>query len=184
MSASLLARRMVDGLTDTARDELEATLAELTSGGRGDLVAVFRAVLDGQELSAALGLPAGTADLLYAQAHARFNAGQVTDAMAMFQALVALSPKVKDHWLGLGICLRMTGALPGARLAFSAALELQPDCPAVTYHLAELALAEGRRDEAASLLRRFAALPEAGLKSRLAAEAQRLSAVLSTPPAG
>lgn len=182
MSASLLARRMVDGLSDTARAELDATLAELSAGGRNDLVSIFRALLDGHELSAALGLPEGTADLLYAQAHARFNAGQVTDALAMFQALAALSPKVKDHWLGLGICLRMTGSLPAARLAFATALDIQPDCPAVTYHMAELALADGRRDESVSLLRRFAVLPDSALKARLAAEAQRLAAVLSVPP--
>lgn len=181
MSASLVARRMVEGLGDSARAELEATLADLSAGGRSDLVTMFRAMLDGQEMSAALGLPAGTADLVYAQAHARFNAGQVTDALALFQALVALSPKVKDHWLGLGICLRMTGALSGARLAFTAALDLQPDCPAVTYHLAELALSDGRRDESKSLLRRFAALPDGALKTRLAAEAQRLAAVLAAP---
>ena len=179
MSASLLARRMVDGLSDTARAEMDATLADLSAGGRSDLVAVFRSLLDGQDMSAALGLPAGTADLLYAQAHARFNAGNVTDALALFQALAALSPKVKDHWLGLGICLRMTGVFAGARLAFAAALDLQPDCAAVTYHLAELALADGRREEAVVLVRRFFALPDGGLKTRLSAEAQRLAAVLT-----
>lgn len=181
MSASLLVRRMVDGLSDTARAEMEATLTDLSAGGRSDLVAVFRSLLDGQDMSAALGLPAGTSDLLYAQAHARFNAGHVTDALALFQALAALSPKVKDHWLGLGICLRMTGALSGARLAFAAALDLQPDCPAVTYHMAELALADGRRDEAVVLVRRFGALPDSGLKTRLSSEAQRLAAVLTAP---
>jgi tetratricopeptide (TPR) repeat protein len=179
MSASLLARRMVDGLSDTARAEMDATLADLSAGGRSDLVAVFRSLLDGQDMSVALGLPAGTADLLYAQAHARFNAGNVTDALALFQALAALSPKVKDHWLGLGICLRMTGVFAGARLAFAAALDLQPDCAAVTYHLAELALADGRREEAVVLVRRFFALPDGGLKTRLSAEAQRLAAVLT-----
>lgn len=179
MSASLLARRMVDGLSDTARAEMDATLADLSAGGRSDLVAVFRSLLDGQDMSAALGLPAGTADLLYAQAHARFNAGNVTDALALFQALAALSPKVKDHWLGLGICLRMTSVFAGARLAFAAALDLQPDCAAVTYHLAELALADGRREEAVVLVRRFFALPDGGLKTRLSAEAQRLAAVLT-----
>lgn len=179
MSATLLARRMVEGLSDTAQAELEATLADLSEGGRSDLVGVFRALLSGQDLSGALGLPDGTADLLYAQAHARLNVGQTTDALALFQALAALSPKVKDHWLGLGICLRLTGAFSGARLAFATAREVQPDCPAVHVHLAELALVEGRREDAAVLMRHFIALPETVLKSRLASEAQRLIAVLS-----
>lgn len=184
MTASLLARRMMEGLSDTGRAELGETLAELSQGGHADLVAVFRGLLDGKEMGAALGLPEGTAQLLYAQAHARFNGGHVTDALALFQALTVLSPGVKDHWLGLGICLRLTDALATARLAFATAREIAPDCPAVMYHQAELDLAEGRLAEAAALMRAFAALPETGLKTRMAAEAQRLVAALAARGAG
>lgn len=184
MTATLLARRMMDGLSDTARGELHETLAELSQGGHADLVALFRGLLEGHEMGAALGLPEGTVALLYAQAHARFNSGHVTDALMLFQTLTVLAPQVKDHWLGLGICLRQGGSFPSARLAFATAQEIAPDCAATTHHMAELSLAEGNMAEAARLVAAFAALPESGLKQRMAAEARRLAAVLAARGAG
>lgn len=174
MTAALLAQRMLDGLSDTARAEMEEVLAELSRGGQGDLVALFSALLDGQDLTTALNLPDGTVALLYAQAHARFNAGQLTDALGLFQALVVLAPKVKDHWLGLGICLRLSNSLAGARLAFAAARDLAADCPAVTYHLAELCLAEDKQDQARALMQEFAAFEDSSLKQTILPEARRL----------
>ena len=179
MTATLLARKMMEGLSDTARDEMRAAMADLSLGGRGDLVKIFDALLSGQSIASALGLPAGTVDLLYAQAHARFNSGHVTDALGMFQSLTVLAPDVKDHWLGLGICLRLTDAFSGARLAFATALELAPTCPAVHFHLAELSFSEGKMDEAKALLQRFEKLPEDGLKTRLSGVAQRLAALVA-----
>lgn len=179
MTASVLAQRMLEGLSDTAKTELDSVLAELSHSGHGDLVSIFAALLNGQDLSTALNFPEGTVTLLYSQAHARFNAGHVSDALGLFQALAVLAPTVKDHWLGLGICLRLSDSLAGARLAFSAALDLAPDCPAVTYHLSELAFAEGRFAESVDLLQRFAALEDSPLKNTLSTEARRLAAALS-----
>ncbi len=178
MTAAVLAKQMMAGLSQTALTELHDTLKALSQGGFGDVSTVFGKLLDGQEMSAALGLPEGTAALLYAQAHARFNNGHVEDALALFQALTVLAPSGKDHWLGLGICLRLSGVFAGARLAFATALELEPQCPAATYHLAELAFAQGQLSEAGALLVAFSGLPETATKQNLAAEARRLGAVL------
>lgn len=179
MTAALLAQRMLDGLSDTARAELDEALAELSQSGHADLVAIFTALVGGQDLCAALNFPEGTVALLYSQAHARFNAGHVSDALGLFQALAVLAPGVKDHWLGLGICLRLSDSLAGARLAFSAAQDLAPDCPAVTYHLAELAFSEGRLEDALALLQRFAGFEDGALKQALSTEARRLAVALS-----
>lgn len=179
MTASVLAKRMLEGLSDTAKTELDDVLVELSQAGHTDLVSIFSALLNGQDLSTALNFPEGTVTLLYSQAHARFNAGHISDALGLFQALAVLAPTVKDHWLGLGICLRLSNSLAGARLAFSAAADLAPDCPAVTYHLAELAFAEGRFSESVVLLQRFASFEESPLKHTLSTEAQRLAAALS-----
>lgn len=175
---------MMEGLSDTARAEMQAALADLSSSGRGELVEVFEALLAGHDMGAALGLPEGTAALLYAQAHARFNGGEVTEALGLFQALTVLAPQGKDHWLGLGICLRLAGSLGGARLAFATAQEIDPECAAVAYHQAELAFAEGRLADARGALARFAALPDSGVKQRLGHEAQKLVAVLAARSGG
>lgn len=179
MSMAVLARRMLDGLSDTARAELRDTLADLSDSGHGELVQIFEALLAGRDMVTALGLPAETASLLYAQAYARFNNGRLGEATGLFQALTVLAPGEKDHWLGLGVCLRLTEALPGARLAFLTAQEIDADCPAVTYHLAELALAQNDLQGAGRLVRAFADLPEGALKHRMQPEAQRLAAALA-----
>ena len=179
MTASVLAKRMLEGLSDAAKTELDGALQELSQSGHADLVSIFSALVNGQDLSAALNFPEGTVTLLYSQAHARFNAGHIADALGLFQALAVLAPTVKDHWLGLGICLRLSDSLAGARLAFSAAADLAPECPAVTYHLAELAFTEGQLSASVDLLRRFAAFEDSPLKNTLSGEARRLAAAIS-----
>lgn len=178
MSVAILARRMVEGLSDGARQELRDTLADLSYSGHAELVQVFDALLAGKDMVTALGLPAETATLLYAQAYARFSSGKLAEATTLFQALTVLAPGVKDHWLGFGVCLRLSEALPSARLAFLTAQELEPACPAVTYHLAELALAQGDLAAAQGLILAYAELPDSALKQRMQAEAQRLAAAI------
>lgn len=179
MSVTILARRMVEGLSEDARQELRDTLADLSNSGHAELVQVFDALLAGQDMVTALGLPEETATLLYAQAYARFNNGKLGEATSLFQALTILAPGVKDHWLGLGVCLRLSDALSSAQLAFLTGQELDPTCPALTYHLAELALAQGDIGSAQERILTFADLPETPLKQRMQPEAQRLAAALA-----
>lgn len=176
---AVLARRMLDGLSDDAQRELRDTLTDLSNSGHAELVQVFDALLAGKDMVAALGLPAETASLLYAQAYARFNNGKLAEATTLFQALTVLAPSAKDHWLGLGVCLRLSDALPSARLAFLTAQEIESDCPAVTYHLAELALAQDDLAEAGHLIQTFADLPDTALKQRMLPEARRLATAIT-----
>lgn len=176
---TVLARRMLDGLSDSAQQEVRDTLVDLSNSGHGELVQIFEALLAGKDMVSALGLPPETATLLYAQAYARFNNGKLAEATSLFQALTVLAPEVKDHWLGLGVCLRLSDALSSAGLAFLTAQEIDPACPAVTYHLAELSLAQGDLDAAQRLILSFADLPESALKLRMQAEAQRLAVAIS-----
>lgn len=179
MNMAALARRMLDGLSDGAQQGLRDTLADLSDSGHDELVQVFDALLAGRDMVTALGLPAETASLLYAQAYARFNTGKLGEAASLFQALTILAPTAKDHWLGLGLCLRLSDALSSAHLAFLTAQEIDPACPAVIYHLAELALARQDTTEAERLIKHFADLPEGAMKHRMQPEAQRLVVALA-----
>ncbi|WP_163850640.1 tetratricopeptide repeat protein [Pseudooceanicola aestuarii] len=164
--------------SDETLTAMRAALARLEAEGGRDYLALLDGMLDSGSLRAALGLPEESVDALYAQAFARFNAGDARGARQVFQALCLLAPERVDHWLGFGICLVMDGEETGAALAFDAAVDLAPDAPAPRYHRAELLCrarrwAEARRDVAA-----FAALEDSPARTRLAAEVQRLAALV------
>ena len=154
-------------------------LAEALAGasvGASDLGALVDALRSGATLLAALGLPAKTTDLLYAQAHARFAAGRPVEALPLFHALCVLDGRAVDHWLGLGICLRHAGRMDEARIAFQTARRLDPDAPAPAYHLAEFLMQAGEVAAARVCLDVFARAPMGPAKASLAAGAARLAA--------
>lgn len=172
---------MVDSAGDLSAAEqeaLRATLAEL--GGRigHDLEAVFNGLMAGLPMDQAMGLPGQTVDLLYAQAISRFNSGDITQAAKMFLALTVLAPRVRDHWLGLGICQRMAGNAAQARSAVEAAQALEPDSPAVLFHLCELCCLEKDWRAAKDHLARFAQAADTAEKRRLLHDMTRLSALI------
>ena len=152
--------------------QVGAALAELSQGEGLDLQALFRRVMAGEPLGRALGLPAQVVDLLYAQAFAAHEAGRGLAALQMFQALTLLAPTVKDHWLGLAICLRGQDQ-PGA-----AALALDTSDPATRFHRIDLACHRGDWAAARAELQGYDAQPARPGASAVVAEVQRLRGLI------
>lgn len=162
---------------DTTR-EILAALAEISDEGGRDYADLFRKVAEGQTLLEALDLPPATVDILYAQAFARFEARRLTEALHLFQTLTLLAPKVKDHWLGLGICLRVVEQDQAAQIAFDTAASLAPRCPAVLFHRIELACHQQDWAGASRLIARFEGLEDSVERQRMAPEVQRLATLV------
>lgn len=155
-----------------------AALAELSQGEGLDLQALFRRVMAGESLGRALGLPPQVVDLLYAQAFAAHEAGRGLAALQMFQALTVLAPGVKDHWLGLAICLRGQDQPGAAALALDTALSLDPSDPATRFHRIDLACHRGDWATARAELMAYDAQPARPGASAVAAEVQRLRGLI------
>lgn len=139
---------------------------------------VFDRMAAGQTLREALDLPEGIAAAIYALAYARFNAGDLDRALPLFRALVLLDPRGRDHWLGLGLCLRGTGQMAEARPAFATALALAPDDPVILFHCTELACHTDDWAGAKANMTRFAALPNTTAWRRLLPEMRKLATAI------
>ena len=159
-------------------EQVGAALAELSRGDGIDLRQVFGRVAAGESLTRALGLPDQVVDLLYAQAFTAHEAGRTLAALQMFQALTVLAPRVKDHWLGLAICLRGKDQAEMAQLALDTALTLAPDDPATRFHRLDLACHRGDWVAARRELAAFDALPDSVTRRTLQAEVQRLRSLI------
>jgi len=178
MSSGDLAPTETPGFTPESVQEIVSVLAEIGTESGRDYATLFERVVGGQDLLEAMDLPPQTVDVLYAQAFARFDAQRIPEAMQLFQALTLLAPKVKDHWLGLGICLRMVDQFEAARLTFDIAFKLAPSCPAVVFHRLELSCQQQDWPAASADLARFEALPESAERQRLATELQRYASLI------
>jgi tetratricopeptide (TPR) repeat protein len=166
------------GLNQAELDACEAVLKELMSDIDLDVAEVFGGLRKGKSMVAALGLPEQTVDLMYAQAVARFGAGDVVAAMGLFQALSFLAPSVRDHWLGFGICGRSLEQLEIARIAFETAVALAPQTAAPRFHLCELLCQKADWAAAADQARAFEAAVTSPEKVNLAGEMKRLTALI------
>ena len=166
------------GLNPAELDACEAVLKGLTQDVDLDVAGVFAALRKGRSLIEALQIPEETVDILYAQAVARFGAGDHAAAQSLFQALSFLAPQVRDHWLGLGICARALDQLDLARIAFQTAVALAPQSAAPRFHLCEVLCQQGRWSEAADQAAAFTAAAMAPEKASLATEMTRLSALI------
>lgn len=179
MSRGTLAESSVlAGLNPAELDACEAVLKGLTQDVDLDVAAVFAALRRGRSLIEALQIPEETVDILYAQAVARFGAGDHAAAQSLFQALSFLAPQVRDHWLGLGICARALDQIDLARVAFQTAMALAPRSAAPRFHLCEALCQQGRWREAAEQATAFAEAAMAPEKANLATEMKRLSALI------
>lgn len=176
--AATASHPVLAGLNPAELDACEAVLKQLLSDVDLDVAEVFAGLRKGRSMVQALGLPEQTVDLLYAQAVARFGAGDVTAAVTLFQALSFLAPGVRDHWLGLGICGRALEQLEIARIAFETAVALAPDTAAPRFHLCELLCQQGDWAAAAEQARAFDAAVTASEKANLLGEMKRLAALI------
>jgi len=158
---------------------LTAALSELSADAGIDLGAVHAAMARGQTLVQALGLPPQVVDLLYAQAFAAHDAGRILAALQMFQALTMLAPRVRDHWLGLAVCLRRLDQGQAAGLALDTALALDPDSPATRLHRLDLACHRGDWSAARAELAALDRLPDTPARRVLGPEVQRLRTLVT-----
>lgn len=167
-------RAVFGGLGTAELDACQALLSDLGAELTFDAGGIFAGLREGHSLEQALGLPEETADIIYSQAIAHFNAGDISSAIPLFQALTFLKPDVRDHWLGLGICARVQSQWDTAALAFQTAASLDPDGAAPMFHLCELYCQKEDWPKARSELQRFEKNEETGEKRRLGEEMRRL----------
>lgn len=170
---------LLGGMNAAELDACEAVLKQLLNEVDLDVASVFAGLRKGKPMVQALGLPEATVDLLYAQAVARFGAGDHGAAQALFQALSFLAPDVRDHWLGLGITARAQDQIDLARVAFQTAVALAPLTAAPRFHLCEALCQTGAWAEAAREAKAFAEAVMAPEKASLALEMKRLTALIA-----
>ncbi|WP_181705333.1 hypothetical protein [Chthonobacter rhizosphaerae] len=151
-----------------------ATLAPSGLDG-GD---ILDALARGHTPREALGLPAGIIDVVYARAHQWFTVGRADRAEPLFRALCVLAVGEADHWLGLGICMRLRGDLAGAETSFSAAARLRPGWAIPQFHAAELYMRQGRRTDAARALEAFRMLRDDTTPQPIVLQAARYATAL------
>lgn len=166
--------RLLGGMNPAELDACQAVLQVLVKDIDLDVAEIFSGLRQGKPLIEALGLPEGTVDLLYAQAVARFGAGDTQAALTLFQALSFLQPETRDHWLGLGICGRALDQIAVARIAFETAVALAPETAAPRFHLCEVLCQLGQWREASAQAKAFAQAAMAPEKASLASEMKRL----------
>lgn len=133
----------------------------------------------GDDLGAALGLPAELTEFLYARAHRWFVVDRIDRAEPLFRALCVLDGEVADYWIGLGICLRLRDSVDAAAIAFSTAALLRPQWAVPAFHSAELAILGGDYGKAAADLARFRAAADDTIPERMTAEAGRMEVALT-----
>lgn len=127
----------------------------ILEGSGLDGARILDRLLKGDTPLAALGLPAQTPDVVYAQAHRWLSVGRTDRAEPLFRALTILAGTIPDHWLGLGICLKSLDKNAEAEKAFSAAAQLSPGWALPHFHAAELYIQTGRARDAELALRAF-----------------------------
>lgn len=165
---------------DAAELELLGELFAEAAGALGiEGRPVFRRLAAGAPLKEALGLPAGTEQVLYARAHRWFAAGRPDRAEPLFHALCLLDGSDADAWVGYGICLKLRSALPDAAMAFEVAGRLRPDWPIPDFHALETALRGGDRALAAEHLARFDRKTPGGVDEAIRTEVDRWRAALA-----
>lgn len=169
---------MLRGLNTAELDACHALLTRIAPDTGVDMADIFLKVRKGQTLVQAMGLPDKTLDMLYSQAIGRFNAGDSKTATPLFTALTMLKPQERDYWLGLGICGRINGNLPLAKVVFETAVNVSPDTPAPRFHLCELLCQEKNWRAAAEHIQVFDAMPDTPEKRTLAPEMKRLRTVV------
>jgi predicted O-linked N-acetylglucosamine transferase (SPINDLY family) len=93
---------------------------------------------------------AAAPDDLLARAHARFQAGDLAQARALLETLLAAVPEHPAGLHQLGVLLLTQGDAAGAAARLDAAARLAPRSPVVHYHRSLALKAAGRLDDAAA----------------------------------
>lgn len=130
------------GLGQAEIELLAQVLSEAAAPLGIDGAALVDGLAAGRSLGEALRLPPGLGDVLYANAHTWFAAGRPDRAEALFRALCVIQGGVADHWVGYGICLRVSDRTREASLAFATAVALRPDWAIARFHAADSAIAQ------------------------------------------
>jgi predicted Zn-dependent protease len=174
-----VAADLLDGLnpeeTAAARQAFDLLCAELGLS----LGTAFDALRSGNSLAVALGLPDGTAALLYDRAYRLTVAGRSEKAAPLFRVLCLIAPNDPKHWLGFGMAEFRENRIDTARNAFAAAIRLAPGWAVARYHAADLAVRSEQWDEAETHLQAFDAAAKADVPNRMFQEVDRLKLATS-----
>lgn len=175
-------------LDDAALDLLGDMFAETAAGIGLNGRAIFARLRAGESMGQALALPAGLKDLLYARAHQWFSIGRHEKAEGLFRTLSLLDGSVADHWLGLGICLRLKRQWEQAHSAFRSAAALRPDWAIPHFHAMESFIRQGDWQSARQSAQAFSERSQSNVPPALQKEAARFQAAidmrLNHPAAG
>jgi len=142
--ASKLGNEGTVPFADEARIYQQALTKVRVRSARGDIEACRRALeIDPEDVDAlmSLGVQLG-------------NAGQHQEALELFQRVNRASPNLADGWRVTGEALRHVNLTSDAEDAYSRALALDPNSPAL-FGFGILLRNAGRHDEALALLQRF-----------------------------
>ena len=140
LSALLLARiYLATGEYELADHVLDRALL-LHAGSEMDLLALRAQALFMQrkyqesiDLLASQSPDLGTSPGYYALlADAYMHLDQASNAVSVFQQIVARFPDSPDYWLGLAVAYQKTGDAPSAMVAYRRAAQLSPNDPQVT----------------------------------------------------
>jgi tetratricopeptide (TPR) repeat protein len=156
----------------------EAFVAVMSSGGV-DGRAIFQRLQEGKTLAAALSIPPGAVPLLYSRAHSWFLVGRFDKAEALFRGLCIIADDVADHWVGLGICLKMQNRFEEAEKVLAKGAERRPTWPVPYFHLAEIYMRRGNWRQARAALAAFDARREGDAPECMRAECERYHAALA-----
>ncbi|MEL7347466.1 MAG: tetratricopeptide repeat protein [Pseudomonadota bacterium] len=165
--------------TEANREALAGLIAAVAGDLGFDANKVAKRLSGGASIGEALDLPAGTVPLIYARAHAAFQAGRVARAEQLFRVLTMLDGGNPDHWLGYAICLRQTGQQALARDLFNIAATLDPQSAVPHFHLAELALSEDDVPAAKAAAEACTARGDKGLPTPIKGEMDRYRAAIA-----
>lgn len=174
-----VAADLLDGLNAeeaaAARQAFDLLCAELGL----TLGTAFDALRSGQNLALALGLPDGTAALLYDRAYRLIIAGRSEKAAPLFRVLCLIAPDDAKHWLGFGMAEFREGRIDTARNAFATALRLAPGWAVAHYHAADLAVRTDQWTDAETHLQSFDAATKTDVPNRMFQEVERLKLATS-----
>lgn len=161
--------------------QLRRVLAEgppLASGlSNEEVVETAMAVLNGElQLKDVKGLTGDEMEAAYANGYTMFQAGNYGKAEGIFEFLATFDNQMKKYWTALGACRFNMENYYGAMAAYSVAVLIDVDDPALLMKIAQCRMAVGEKDVAAGALE--AALEVAGDKAEHAEAKHKAEAVL------
>ena len=164
---------------DAETKAIGKVFVDILAKARIDGAPIFKKLCDGHSLAEALEIPKGAVDILYARAHQWFAVGRADRAEVLFKALCVIAGETADHWVGYGVCLKMSGRLQEAGQAFAAAARLRADWAIPYFHLFEVYARSGDFARAGQALAAFDIRKDSTTPQTVLSEAERFREALA-----